>query len=687
MFISPPLPLRPRVLLALTSLALALALPAARAQQFTWEGNGNAFKWSDPNNWSPAAVPGTGSNVFVPTHPGPYVDLDVTIGSLTLQNRTSVNIIGDGMPHNLTVTGTTTITHPATPPSSQGGELTVDDGSTWSLGTLANFSNGQLTGGYNIYDSDFLATRTPTVLQFRGANVIDNRANVDFLGDDAYMRDQDSGLDAFRNLAVNNGSIFREDSPPQSTVGNLTNNGSLYVYDYVAGARSSYTVNGSLTNNADGYVEAYGNSEIIVKGNLVNHGTGNDGALYVFNESRAAAGEALVRVEQDLINDGTIVVSGESGRPARLEVLGATTNTGDITLNGVGAVNVDGVLTMAGGRITMTGNTGVETFIMTAKRIDHAAGTEWGARGTVFADLVGRGVLAPGASPGTLTLHGNMMLESTAELKIELGGTAPGTQYDQIVQHSTGTGGVTLGGKLNIAFVSGFESTVTNSDTFTILASDLALSGAFSNVASGGTLKASNGSGAFTVTYNGNSVVLSSYAATPLTLSSAFSRKAHGTQVFDLPLSLVSPSTTESRRGPVATDHQLWFTFSNAIVSGNATVTGGTATIAGTPYISGNSMAVDLTGASDAQKITITLSNVTDTLGQVLPSTAVSVRILVGDSNGDGTVNSGDALQTRSRSGQDASATNFRSDVNSDGTINGGDALVVRSRSGNAVAP
>jgi hypothetical protein len=57
----------------------------------------------------------------------------------------------------------------------------------------------------------------------------------------------------------------------------------------------------------------------------------------------------------------------------------------------------------------------------------------------------------------------------------------------------------------------------------------------------------------------------------------------------------------------------------------------------------------------------------------------------MGDSNGDATVNSGDAQQTRNRSGQAINTATFRSDVNLDGTINSGDATVVRSRSGQSI--
>lgn len=598
-----------------------------------------------------------------------------------------MNVAGNGTPHNLTVTGTTTITDPPIPPSILGGEITVDDGSTCTLGTLANFSNGQITGSYNIYDSDYLTTRRPTVLQFRSANIIENRGNLYFLGDDSYLRDQDSGLDALRNFAVNSGYFYREDAPPQSTVGNLTNNGSFYLEDYSSPARSSYTVNGSVTNNVDGIFQADGNAEIIVKANLVNHGTGTRGALYVYGARTAVPGDALIRVEKDLMNDGKIVVSGVTGHLARLEVLGAVTNTGEITLDGVGAVNVAGVLTMgAGGKIAMRGNTGSETFMMTAKRIDAAAGSAFGCRGTIFADLTEHGVFYPGASPGRVTINGNIVFDTTAELQIELGGTTPGTQYDQVVQQSTGTGGVTLGGKLDIAFVNGFESTVQNSDTFTILASDLALSGAFSNVANGNRLHVSNGSGSFRVNTNGNNVVLSGFQAAPLSLVSAASQKPHAGVSYDIPLPLTGAPGIECRRSLNPGDQTLFLIFSNAVVSGSAAVTSGPGT-AGTPTPYQNGLLVPLTGVGNVQTITVTLSNVTDTLGQVLPSAAVSMRTLLGDTNGDGSVNTGDSIQTRNRSGQVVSTTNYRSDVNTDGTINGGDAIVVRANSGSGFPP
>jgi uncharacterized delta-60 repeat protein len=186
--------------------------------------------------------------------------------------------------------------------------------------------------------------------------------------------------------------------------------------------------------------------------------------------------------------------------------------------------------------------------------------------------------------------------------------------------------------------------------------------------------------------HNGSSAIVAStavFGSNPaLQLASAVSRKTHGSiGTQDVPLPLSGAVGVESRTGGGA--HMFVFTFSNSIVSANAAVTSGSAAVAGSPLISGNTIAVNLTNVADAQTVIVTLNGVTDSFGQTLPSTAVSAAFLHGDTNGDRTVNSGDALQTRNRSGQTTDPTNFRSDVNGDGTVNSGDAIAVRSRSGN----
>jgi uncharacterized membrane protein len=177
------------------------------------------------------------------------------------------------------------------------------------------------------------------------------------------------------------------------------------------------------------------------------------------------------------------------------------------------------------------------------------------------------------------------------------------------------------------------------------------------------------------------------YAMVPaFQAGSAVSRKTHGgAGTFDILLPLSGGPGVECRSGGAGGDHTFVITFSNTVVSGNATVTGGSGNVAGTPTFSGQTMTVNLTGVADVQTITITLSNVTDSFGQVLPNTAVSANMLIGDTNGNNTVNASDVAQTKGQSGLPVTAANFRNDVNATGSINAGDVAQVKANSGHTL--
>ncbi len=168
--------------------------------------------------------------------------------------------------------------------------------------------------------------------------------------------------------------------------------------------------------------------------------------------------------------------------------------------------------------------------------------------------------------------------------------------------------------------------------------------------------------------------------------TSVVSRKTHGTAgTFDINLPLAGNAGIECRSGGASSDHQVVLTFLNPVTLSSATVTpqpGMSGNMAGPPVISpdGRTVTINLTSVADAQTLTITLSSVNS--GTSTSNVTVPMSLLLGDTNADRVVNSGDALQTRNRSGGAASSTNFRSDVNADGIVNSGDTTVVRSRSG-----
>jgi hypothetical protein len=103
----------------------------------------------------------------------------------------------------------------------------------------------------------------------------------------------------------------------------------------------------------------------------------------------------------------------------------------------------------------------------------------------------------------------------------------------------------------------------------------------------------------------------------------------------------------------------------------------------GAVTVSGNTVTIPLTGVTNAQVVTVMLNGVT--VGAASGDLVIPMGALLADTNDSRTVNSGDALQTRGRSGQSTDGTNFRSDVNSDGVIQSGDVIIVRGQAGNAL--
>jgi hypothetical protein len=174
--------------------------------------------------------------------------------------------------------------------------------------------------------------------------------------------------------------------------------------------------------------------------------------------------------------------------------------------------------------------------------------------------------------------------------------------------------------------------------------------------------------------------------AAPLALASVVSRKDHGgVGNFDIDMPLAGQPGVECRTGGAGGDHTLVITFNNTVVSGNAAVTSGTGSVADAPAFSGNTMTVDLTGVANAQTVTVTLSNVTDSSSQTLPDTSISASFLLGDTNGNGSVNASDVSQTKAQVGQAVSGSNCREDINVNGTINATDASLVKTSLGTAL--
>ena len=168
-------------------------------------------------------------------------------------------------------------------------------------------------------------------------------------------------------------------------------------------------------------------------------------------------------------------------------------------------------------------------------------------------------------------------------------------------------------------------------------------------------------------------------------LATAVSRKLHGVTPFDISLPLTGTSGVECRTGGASNDYQVIVTFGGAVTFNNASLSSGTGSVSGTSGSGTASITVNLTGVTSGQRLTVLVAGVNE--GGNIFDVSVPMGVLIGDTNGNGTVSGSDVAQTKAQSGNAASAGNFRTDVNANGAINGSDVSIVKSRSGNVLPP
>jgi hypothetical protein len=144
----------------------------------------------------------------------------------------------------------------------------------------------------------------------------------------------------------------------------------------------------------------------------------------------------------------------------------------------------------------------------------------------------------------------------------------------------------------------------------------------------------------------------------------------------------------ECRTGGALGNHQVVITFPKNITLNppNGTpavrVSSGTGSVSAF-LVSNNEVIVNLTGVPEAQRITVTLSGVSD--GTTTANISLPIGFLLGDTTGNGFVNSSDIAEARSQSGQALTFSNCRTDVTLNGVINSSDISLVQSKSGTAL--
>lgn len=477
------------------AVALLGVLPgAARAANVSsnWVSHGvDHPAWSSVSHWSSSAVPNNGGgntyDVTITNDPaflfsGPQLDVDVTINNLTLVNRGVVDPV-QGLPAaNLTVLGTTSL---AVAPGHNGeyGILHTPENSTWKLGTLTNLSGNVLTGGgYLVEDHSAIVANN--------ADIRTNHALLAFDGVGARFEDQ-FGNNALRNLSVNGGQLTFVDNN-FTTAGNFTNDGSLSIASL--NEQTTFRVTGSLSNyDAATYSLNGGSYELQSFLGQPARVVIPNADIRTLNASVKLTGNAAI-VDQNGNNAFRHLSSNASNVTLTTQTISPQDENGEpVGFNNNGTVNVPGgqIVTVttvftSTGTVILSNPGSAGALIQANGGIITTSQSFLNGNGTVYSDLYfhNQGHLAPGFSPGVMTLDAPTTLGEESSVDLQLGGMTAETEYDVI--HVAAGRSLELGGALSLELIDGFDPELYS--TFKVIdgAADADISGRFASVANVG---------------------------------------------------------------------------------------------------------------------------------------------------------------------------------------------------------
>ena len=357
------------------------------------------------------------------------------------------------------------------------------------------------------------------------ATIINQGASTDnaFGGQTAFFNGATAGQATIVNqrastLAGGSGTTFFSQNSSAGSA-TLTTEGStgfiatsITFSDTSTAAQSVIHNQGAVVNGASsGTTYFYGHSIADQSTLYLEAGVGNGGGIVFFDQSDGglarviwvgdfanAGGLDVSQITNPSIGIGSLEGAGVTSLGNKKLIVGTNNLTttysglirdggfnpatgGSLTKTGSGTFTLSGANTYTGGTIVQNGKLLVENVTGSATgpgTVVVKNGAILGGHGHIDGAVVVQpgGIFSPGASPGTLSVD-SLTLEPDAILAIEIGGTTPGTQYDQVDV----SGQLALDGKLQISLLGGYTPHV--GDTFHILQSG-SLSGSFAAVES-----------------------------------------------------------------------------------------------------------------------------------------------------------------------------------------------------------
>jgi hypothetical protein len=346
------------------------------------------------------------------------------------------------------------------------GAGTTINGTITNNGTITLGSSGSTTG---LYMANALLTGTGTLsLSDSTGNVVLTGRNYARLTNDTLHTIEGSGsigsgghATTFTNL----GTVRANQGTPLYLYGGATNNGTFEAKSGSTLVATNLTnlSGGTLTGGtyaASGTIRLPGNISVNAATILLD---GAGAQLVNSSNTNALGGFAS--------NSGVFTI--KNGK--NLTTVGQLSNTGTVT------VGTGSSLSVGNGSAAYTQSAGATAIdgVLTAGSIILNGGTLSG-NGVINAPVTSSLALAPGASPGRLTINGDYVQTAAGSLLIEIGGYVQGSEYD----HLDVNGNAALAGTLKVDLWNGFAPIA--GSYFDILTAG-SIGGTFSDVITAGT--------------------------------------------------------------------------------------------------------------------------------------------------------------------------------------------------------
>ncbi len=290
---------------------------------------------------------------------------------------------------------------------------------------------------------------------------------------------------SFYNIGIAQDNVLDNYSNVQANVAGL-------LMDGVNAAGSQITVNNYAGASISGNTGIVIN-DAIASGTIINHSgasiSGFAGTAIELN----AQNITIKLFAQSVLNGGIVnnaennhlVLDGNIGETDTFDAINVTGTQSLKTLlkDGDGTWNLSGNLTVASTEdkavYVQSGTLHLQNAVISTGsggNMSVAAGTMLSGDGTINGDFILDGNIAPGNSPGMISINGNVFLNSTSIFYVEI---ASLLSYDSL--DITGNLDILSGAQLSVAGIEDYLSNMTDSDSFHLIDLNGGLNGTFAD--------------------------------------------------------------------------------------------------------------------------------------------------------------------------------------------------------------